>query len=247
MPKQSLNFEEMYKELLAFHRRFGHSNVPANWQENVQLGRWVASIRYRNKVDGLPPVQIARLSSIDFVWSPSDVAWNRMFNALAAFRKRTGHCNVPAQWQEDLHLANWVANQRHRRKMGSLPKNRVQRLNSLGFEWSIYGHAEKKKEKSAPVKSIKIPRQEERLYCVASGIYVQHDGSRELSAELRKYVHNHKGDFPPYIPLPNYPTQFHVGENPMIRGRKVAWSGKGRLPKAVLDHVRDNGVLPPYD
>lgn len=236
----------MYQALLDFKKRFGHCNVPANWDENRQLGRWVATLRFRHKVAGLPAAQVEKLRAAGFIWSPSGLAWSAMFEELLRFRKIHNHCCVPAQWPQNLHLANWVANQRHRKKKGTLPQERVRRLDEIGFEWSIYGQSVKrfaKKSAAAPP----VHHSEERLYCLGRGVYIQHDGVRDLPSELRKYIAAHDGEYPPYFLLPSRPTHFSVSSDDTIRTRKIPWSGKGRLPKYVLDYVYENGVLPQHD
>ncbi|MEK7751696.1 MAG: hypothetical protein AAB654_07250, partial [Acidobacteriota bacterium] len=92
-----------------------------------------------------------------------------------------------------------------------------------------------------------VHRSEERLYCLGRGVYVQHDGIRDLPPELRKYIVAHNGEYPPYFLLPSTPTHFSVSGEDSVRSRKIPWPGKGRLPKYVLDYVHENGVLPQHD
>jgi hypothetical protein len=67
-----------------------------------------------------------------------------------------------------------------------------------------------------------------------------------MPKELEKYEADHKGELPPYIPLPNRATNFYLGEN-FVREKKVKWRGKGPVPVEVLDYVKRNGTLPRYD
>lgn len=244
MPKQCLDWNKMFSALQDYRKRHGNCNVPANWKENPQLGRWVASMRYRRKVEGLPPDQVKKLDSINFIWAPSDAAWNKMYDLIVAFKKKHGHCNVPAQWKGNAHLASWVANQRHRHKMGTMTPEREKKLTAIKFEWAIYGAA------SEPVRAPKPALEptalcEEKLYVIASGVYVQFNGDGKLPLELEKYSKTHRGELPPYIPLPTMATKFIVNENAAAKPNRIVWCGKGRLPRTVLDYVCENGVLPP--
>ena len=54
----------------------------------------------------------------------------------------------------------------------------------------------------------------------------------------------HDGNIPPYIPLPSRTVLFRMG---FYGGRCVKWSGRGELPGEVVEYVRENGALPPYD
>ncbi len=83
-----------------------------------------------------------------------------------------------------------------------------------------------------------------KLYRLGANRYVQHNGSGPLPDEVHRYAIGHKGETPPYIPLPDGETTFQLGEEG-YPGRQIQWDGKGELPMAILDFVRENGVLPP--
>jgi len=250
MARQGVDWEEMFKALSAFCRQQGHCRVPADWGKNPQLGRWVAMQRYRRKLGEVTAKQVERLDKIGFVWSPTDRMWGAMFDRLLKFKKKHGHCDVPSQWGRDLNLANWVANQRHRNKVGALAPERVKRLDGIGFAWAVYGKS--KARKANPGKatkpetlSDKTPDAEERLYHVV-GEYIQYNGVGLMPPRLGKFVQQRGGEFPSYIPLPNRALVFRMnGDHGM--GTKVKWGGKGALPTDVRDYLNENGVLPPHD
>jgi hypothetical protein len=62
--------------------------------------------------------------------------WERMFQALEAYKARHGTCDVPASYPEDPSLGRWVAVQRYRRKMNRLEEELVTRLDQAGFIWA---------------------------------------------------------------------------------------------------------------
>ena len=251
MTRQSLNWEDMLQALETFRKEHSHCNVRANWKKNPQLGRWVAMQRYRRKIGELPPKCVEQLDKLGFVWSPTDIVWNEMCEQLVRFKKEQGHCDVPTQWKANPHLAIWVANQRHRKKMGTLPSERVKRLDELGFVWALYGKAKTKQASAAPVDPISLPKKrpkgvEERLYHVGIGDYVQYNGDGQTPGKLAKYLTQHRGEYPPYIPLPDGPTEFRIDEDLSCPGRKYVWGGEGPLPAEVREFVNENGVLPPH-
>jgi hypothetical protein len=84
----------------------------------------------------LTPERIQRLESLGFVWDPLEALWGESFAALLAFKERFGHCNVPQSWKENPKLGKWCAKQRQTKKQGKLTPERIQRLDSLGFEWT---------------------------------------------------------------------------------------------------------------
>jgi hypothetical protein len=128
-------WEERFSELLVFKVTQGHCDVPYEWTDNQKLGIWVRSQRANKKKDTLSEDRIQRLNQIGFVWDTLDASWEKKFAELKAFSESRGHCNVPTRWHENLQLATWVAGQRRCRKENTLTKDRIQRLDQIGFIW----------------------------------------------------------------------------------------------------------------
>ena len=176
-----------------------------------------------------------------------------MFQRLVKYKKKHGHCDVPSSCPSEPDLANWVANQRHRKKMGSLAVDRVRKLEEADFVWSVYGKQQSAKvpelkRKQAPVQVAAVAvTPEERLYQI-SGAYIQYNGTGDLPPRLAKYIQLHDGEYPSCIILPRLPLVFRLGgsESAGIPPLKVKWSGAGRLPEDVLEYLNENGALPPH-
>jgi hypothetical protein len=237
-----LDRREMLRQVAAFKRQHGHCRIPANYAGNPQLGRWVAARRYARKVGTLREAEVRELDRLGFLWSPADEAWDRMFAELCEFAEKRGHCCVSRCVSANETLVNWVQNQRHRKKAGKLSRERVQKLESVGFVWSVHGQPAAEDAESL----VSRETGRERLYVLGNGTYLQYGGKGRLPPRLGKFVRDHHGEFPPYIPLPGTPTVFHLGER-YVRERQRKWKGSGAVPDEVLDYVRENGVLPPHD
>ena len=91
--------------------------------------------RQNRKNGQLSEERIRRLDEIGFIWNSSDIAWEKMFAALMAYKEINGHCNVPNHWMENPQLATWVAKQRERKKKGTLSDDWIYRINQIGFVW----------------------------------------------------------------------------------------------------------------
>ena len=149
-----------YKELLAFHREFGHSAVPHTFPRNPQLARWVKRQRrqYKLRRDNRPSTmtleRLELLDSVGFVWDSHDVNWREKLTALDSFRREQGHCNVPSNYT-DKKLATWVKCQRRQYKLyvdqkpSAMTDQRISELEKRGFEWEIRSTAGKAKSVSA--------------------------------------------------------------------------------------------------
>jgi hypothetical protein len=61
-------------------------------------------------------------------------SWDERLGRLIGFKEREGHCRVPARHIENgFNLGIWVNN--HRSQKNTLPIDRINRLNQLGFVW----------------------------------------------------------------------------------------------------------------
>jgi Helicase associated domain len=129
-------WEQRFSELLSYKRGFGDCNVPSRWKENPQLGAWVGRQRTLERANNLPSERQLRLDSLGFIWNRHDTRWDTMFAALKEYREAHGHCEVPARWEENPQLAQWVSSQRMLHITGKLPLGRKARLDALGFVWN---------------------------------------------------------------------------------------------------------------
>jgi Helicase associated domain len=94
------------------------------------------------KPSTLTPERLDLLSSLGFVWDSHEVNWSEKFDALLAFKRAKGDCNVPSNF-EDKKLATWVKCQRRQYKLycdkraSSMTAERIDELNKIGFLWEI--------------------------------------------------------------------------------------------------------------
>jgi len=64
-------------------------------------------------------------------------SWDINLGKLVKFKAEHGHCRVHSINYSNSHFLNWIENQRRFNSRGKLASDRFQRLNSLGFEWSL--------------------------------------------------------------------------------------------------------------
>ena len=242
-------WDKLVAELAAFKKTHGHCNVPTATGDDVKLGRWVAAQRYKRKINALTKEQIQELDALSFVWSPSDLAWESMFLCLLQYIKQKGHANVPENYHRNGRLARWVQTQRHRRWKSRLSAERIARLDKVGFVWAVYkrdGARGVEVQSTEPDKVEETNGIEQRLYSICNGTYLQYSGKGAMPPTLEKYVRDHRGEYPPYIPLPRGKTFFYLGER-YVREEKIPWTGNGPLPERVRKYVERNGTLPRHE
>jgi superfamily II DNA or RNA helicase len=128
-------WEQMFSDLLEFRKQYGHCRVPQGWLTNKSLAIWVTTQRQGRKNGRLSNEKIQRLEGIGFSWDPSESDWENMFSKLVQFKTEHNHCNVPAKYPKDLRLGKWVDHQRNFYRRNSLSKERIVRLEKMGFVW----------------------------------------------------------------------------------------------------------------
>ena len=69
-------------------------------------------------------------------------AWNDRYSQLLEYKNEHKNCLVPQDYSKNKALGKWVANQRVRLgsegKHSQLAKDRIKKLNEVGFVWRVY-------------------------------------------------------------------------------------------------------------
>jgi hypothetical protein len=133
-------WEAAYGALRQYVEREGDPRVLKHHREDgLPLGRWVEIQRRLWRRGKLSPDRQARLEALPaWTWDPVNEAWERGFQTLRRFVRRSGHTRVPRDHVEDgLGLGAWVNMQRMARRRAKLDPDRQARLEALpGWEWN---------------------------------------------------------------------------------------------------------------
>jgi hypothetical protein len=133
-------WERMLARLARFKRRFGQCLVPTGWPGTPKLSHWVSRQRKLKQQGLLSKDRRRRLEALGLDWRTADSPrWERCFLRLLEFRRRFGHCHVPAEWAENITLGRWVVKTRRLKRAGRLSAGKVRRLNEVGFVWDPIG------------------------------------------------------------------------------------------------------------
>ena len=128
-------WDKLYGELVKYKNKYGDCTVPQRWSENTQLGKWIQHQREAKNKGILNKVRIEKLNNIGFVLDVLESSLEEMYYSLVNYKQAHGHCNVPLRWPKNKQLGIWVATQRGAKKHRNLSKERIERLNKLGFVW----------------------------------------------------------------------------------------------------------------
>lgn len=128
-------WETQYKKLVHFQKLQGHCNV--SHLQNKSLSLWLQVQRNDYKSRRLSKDRIESLEKLGLNWDPWKHRWEMQYKKLLEFKKNNGHCNPTNQNKKDMYsLRNWVWTQRKKYKKGLLSKNKIIKLNKIGFNWT---------------------------------------------------------------------------------------------------------------
>jgi Helicase associated domain len=135
-PKLSL-WNKNFENLLIFKKKYHHTDVSKTNKDFKLLAHWVSSQRHFFRKGILPQDKIDKLNSIDFIWDRKERTWDESFDELLSFKKKHGHVNIPQKYKKDSALGSWISRQRMLFKANTLPQDKIDKLNSIGFIWKF--------------------------------------------------------------------------------------------------------------
>ncbi|MBI4745015.1 MAG: helicase associated domain-containing protein [Deltaproteobacteria bacterium] len=187
-------FEQGFQETLRYKEKVGTINAPLRFKaaNGSQLGRWQASRRQAYKKGLLAANKIQRLEEIGFIWDHLDDAFEQGFRDTLEYMKQYGTPNAPRNYESSagLKLGSWQHVIRRFYAKGKLSRERVRRLEEIGFAWNRFD------------KSFDIGFQETLKHKAQFGIpnarnsYITENGFRLGAWQQNKKQQHKKGKLP---------------------------------------------------
>jgi hypothetical protein len=132
------NWDAMYEQLVKFKQEHSHTELP---KRNTSLGMWCNKQRGKMRQNKLAPERRSRMEEIGFDFElqseKNERRWNAKLQRLEKYKRNHGDCLIPTKHSEDVELSIWVTHQRLDHKLGTIPIHRIQKLEEVGFVWSI--------------------------------------------------------------------------------------------------------------
>ncbi len=130
-----------YVEAEKYNKEHGDLHVHANYvtESGLNLGIWISSQRYAYGLGKLPKQRIELLDAIGMDWQRFDGKWMIGFTHLEEYLETFGNLNVISTYisPDGFKLGAWVFSQRNRKMLGKLAKDKIEKLESLSFVWSV--------------------------------------------------------------------------------------------------------------
>jgi len=130
-------WEKNYLVLKKYHKIHGDCMVPQRLKmDGVNLGVWVGHQRRDYDDKQLSQNRIKSLETLGFIWNTRGDNWEKGYLNLIKYHKQHKNCWVPSRYAANgFNLGIWVGHQRRNYKKKQLSKERIKRLESLGFGW----------------------------------------------------------------------------------------------------------------
>ena len=128
-----------------FRELNGHTNVPKDYNIDPQFAKWVYTQRNAFRRGAMTEERKQALESIGFelrqregpALTEQSEIWNMQLEKLKIYKQANGHCNVPHSYTVDPTLARWVGTQRTAYRRKQMTEDRIEALESIGFEWRL--------------------------------------------------------------------------------------------------------------
>lgn len=121
--------------------------VPTNYRDKdgFLIGGWVNDRRKEFRTGKMDANRIAELNIRGFVWNTLEYNFENNIQALKQYKEREGDCLVPKNYIEvvngkEINLGQWCGNLRmtnRGKQRHTLTKERIEKLENLGFIWDI--------------------------------------------------------------------------------------------------------------
>lgn len=144
---KEMQWDEMYRELVAFKKKHGHTKVPQDFKENRALGSWVSRQRSSKTRNILAPERVKLLNKTGFLWKEDilkmrEDLWDKRYKELIQYKKTNGHIDRIQVRKDHFQLGLWIETQM--KGQGKLSAQRKKKLDAIGFAWNKEDFAEQR-------------------------------------------------------------------------------------------------------
>jgi hypothetical protein len=114
------------------HRTWRKSTTQGS--QFASLGRHGTSVQHNAEIGEQEQDEVDESYTDQTKTVPKTSIWNQRFHQLSFYKREQGDCRVKLS-HSDPALSFWVLRQRRRYQKGKLPQEKVEKLNTLNFEW----------------------------------------------------------------------------------------------------------------
>ena len=133
------SFNQGFEETLQYKEQHGTAIAPLIYKspDGFNLGTWQDRQRNKFRKGKLEQDKIKKLEDIGFVWDIQEGSFNQGFAETLRYKNQHGIANTPARYEtpEGFPLGVWQCRQRTNFKRGKLERDKIKKLEEIGFVW----------------------------------------------------------------------------------------------------------------
>ena len=132
-------WERGYQETIKYKQQFGKANVSQGYRtsDGFKLSIWQNNQKGNYNNGTLGNERLRRLEEIGFVWDVFEDAWGKGYQETVKYKQQFGNANAPNRYKtpEGFYLGSWQQHQKGNYKKEELNKEKIKRLEDIGFVW----------------------------------------------------------------------------------------------------------------
>ena len=132
-------WEVGYEYARRYYDEYGNIDVIAGYMtdDGFALGQWILMQRNKYKNGKLSAAQIKKLEALNIVWDIYEARWIIGYKYMCEYKQLYSNTMPLSDYMTDdgFALGVWAANQRSKRRSGSLSDERIKQLEAIGFIW----------------------------------------------------------------------------------------------------------------
>jgi len=123
-------------ELVKNYMKQNNDQVPRSYEsDTMKIGNWIDNQRQKKKRGTLANERIAKLEKIGVEWNPHECEWERNLDILTRYVEENDNRILKSCVIDGVQIGAWVTDQRKLYKKNSLTKERIIKLEKIGFLW----------------------------------------------------------------------------------------------------------------
>ncbi len=151
-------WEEYYEAARCYYQEHGNLRIAPKYtaSDGTRLGLWIQRMRKKYKQKKLTGEEAGRLEAIGMIWDGEADQRERTYQAALDYYREHGDLKIPTNYVDanGLHLGSWVRGVRRAYKKGTLDREQIDRLESIGMIWNTSNQSAKAIQ-SRPLKARK--------------------------------------------------------------------------------------------
>ena len=133
---QSPVLAKVFPAIIAHKSAFGNPNIPLGSEDGKRC-KTLRRLAFQNKLT-LDEVEL--LTDLGFRWNSfedvyTECDFDEMRSKLITYKEKVGSYQIPKKYEPDPELGAWVTMLRRLYKSNELPKEEIEKMDEIQFEW----------------------------------------------------------------------------------------------------------------